>query len=370
MLVSLREYQDVDYSPLSIIMTISLIMISLVFSGSQIKTLLFSGINRLILLLLMIGIISTLLYGREDVLMVKQFIFIVFWGAVFFLFYYFSFNDSYTINETNKFYFLLLIPITILLLTSNVLRGSMGYKVSQLGNNMVFYLLTILPWLLVAKRRAIRLASVLFVLGMSVIALKRSAMASSVICTFIVIFVEFIKGNTNKMRSVCLSILFAFSAFGLMYYANGINDGAAVERVENLEEDEGSGRLERYKDVLRLLRDEDNRGKIVLGHGYRTVEDSLGESSSAHNDFLEVLYDYGIIGLLLFVLFHLALIKRVLYLRKIESEFMEGYAVSYAIFFIMSMVSHLIIYPTYFIFLTSYWGAIEGYLMTIDENER
>ena len=155
-----------------------------------------------------------------------------------------------------------------------------------------------------------------------------------------------------------------------MYYANGINDGAAVERVENLEEDEGSGRLERYKDVLRLLRDEDNRGKIVLGHGYRTVEDSLGESSSAHNDFLEVLYDYGIIGLLLFVLFHLALIKRVLYLRKIESEFMEGYAVSYAIFFIMSMVSHLIIYPTYFIFLTSYWGAIEGYLMTIDENER
>ena len=147
MLVSLREYQDVDYSPLSIIMTISLIMISLVFSGSQIKTLLFSGINRLILLLLMIGIISTLLYGREDVLMVKQFIFIVFWGAVFFLFYYFSFNDSYTINETNKFYFLLLIPITILLLTSNVLRGSMGYKVSQLGNNMVFYLLTILPWL-------------------------------------------------------------------------------------------------------------------------------------------------------------------------------------------------------------------------------
>ena len=57
MLVSLREYQDVDYSPLSIIMTISLIMISLVLAGFQIKTLLFSGINRLILLLLMIGIV-------------------------------------------------------------------------------------------------------------------------------------------------------------------------------------------------------------------------------------------------------------------------------------------------------------------------
>ena len=367
--MSLREYQDVDYSPLSILTTISLIMISLAYVVFDFKTLLFSGMNRLILLLLMIGIISTLLYGREDILMVKQIIFIVFWGAVFYLFYYFSFHDYNTINETNKFYFLLLIPITVLLLTSNVLRGSMGYKVSQLGNNMVFYLLTLLPWLLVAKRRAIRMVSILFVLAMSVITLKRSAMTSSIICTLIVIYVEFIKGNPDKIRAIFVSFLFAFSAFGLMYYANGLNDGAAVERVENLEDDEGSGRLERYKDVLGLLRDEDDRGKIVFGHGYRTVEESLGESASAHNDFLEVLYDYGIIGLLLFVLFHLSLIKRVIYLKKNESEYAEGYIVSYVIFFIMSMVSHLIIYPTYFIFLTSYWGAIEGHLMTIDENE-
>lgn len=369
--MSLREYQEVDYSPLSILTTISLIMISLAYVVFNVKTLLFSGINRLILLLLMIGIISSLLYGRENLLMIKQIIFIVYWGAVFFLFYFFTFNDSDTINETNKFYFLLLIPITILVFTSNALRGSMGYKVSQLGNNMIFYLLTVLPWLLVSKRRIFRLASVLFVLAMSVITLKRSAMTSSIICTLIVIYVEYIKGNTNKVRAICLSFLFVISAFGLMYYANSINDGAAIERVENLEDDEGSGRLERYKDVLRLLRDEDNRGKMVFGHGFRTVEVSLGEeSSSAHNDFLEVLYDYGVIGLLLFVLFHLALIKRVMYLGNVESEYAESYAVSYVIFFIMSMVSHLIIYPTYFIFLTSYWGAIEGHLMTIDENER
>jgi hypothetical protein len=31
----------------------------------------------------------------------------------------------------------------------------------------------------------------------------------------------------------------------------------------------------------------------------------------------------------------------------------------------MSFGSHLILYPTYFIFLTSFWGAIEG---VIDRN--
>lgn len=368
--MSMREYQDVDYSPLSILSTISLILMSLMLVVFQFKTLLFSGLNRLALLLMIMGIISTLLYGRDDLLLIKQIIFIVFWEAVLFLFYFLSFYDYNTINDTSRFFLILIIPITVLLLMSNVLRGSMGYKVSQLGNNMIFYLLTLLPWLLASKRQSIRLLSVLFVLAMSVFCLKRSAMMSSIICTLIVIYVEFIKGNANKVGAVCLSILFVFSAFGLMYYTNRINDGAAVERVENLEDDEGSGRLERYRDVLKLLRDEDNKGKIVFGHGYRTVEEKLGESSSAHNDFLEVLYDYGIIGLLLFALFHLSLIKRVIFLRKIESEYAEGYMVSYVIFFIMSMVSHLIIYPTYFIFLTSYWGAIEGHLIAIDENEQ
>ena len=370
MWVVLREYQDVDYSPLSMISTISLILMSIVFVLLSLTSLLYSGINRLILAITIISLTSTCLYGREDIMLLKQIIFILFWAAVFFLFYLLSFNDEKTISEGNKFYYLLLIPVTVLLLMSNVLRGSMGYKVGQLGNNMIFYLLTMLPWLLVAKERILRLITVLFVLGLSVVTMKRSAMTACVIITVSVIFLEYVKGNPNKVRAVCLGTLLALSAFGLMFYANAVNDGAAMERVENLEEDEGSGRLERYKDVIRLLRDEDIHGKLLLGHGYRTVEASLGESASAHNDFLEVSYDYGIIGLIVYALIHLALIKRLLYLRKIESVYYEGYLISYMIFFIMSMVSHLIIYPTYFIFLTSYWGAIEGHLMSIDNNDQ
>lgn len=370
MWVVLREYQDVDYSPLSMISTISLILMSIVFVLLSLTSLLYSGINRLILAITIISLTSTCLYGREDIMLLKQIIFILFWAAVFFLFYLLSFNDEKTISEGNKFYYLLLIPVTVLLLMSNVLRGSMGYKVGQLGNNMIFYLLTMLPWLLVAKERILRLLTVLFVLGLSVVTMKRSAMTACVIITVSVIFLEYVKGNPNKVRAVCLSTLLALSAFGLMFYANAVNDGAAMERVENLEEDEGSGRLERYKDVIRLLRDEDIHGKLLLGHGFRTVEASLGESASAHNDFLEVSYDYGIIGLIVYALIHLALIKRLLYLRKIESVYYEGYLISYMIFFIMSMVSHLIIYPTYFIFLTSYWGAIEGHLMSIDNNDQ
>ena len=370
MWVVLREYQDVDYSPLSMISTISLILMSIVFVLLSLTSLLYSGINRLILAITIISLVSTCLYGREDIMLLKQIIFILFWAAVFFLFYLLSFNDEKTIREGNKFFYLLLIPVTVLLLMSNVLRGSMGYKVGQLGNNMIFYLLTMLPWLLVAKERILRLITVLFVLGLSVVTMKRSAMTACVIITMSVIYLEYVKGNPNKARAVCLSLVLAFSAFGLMFYANAVNDGAAMERVENLEEDEGSGRLERYKDVIRLLRDEDIHGKLLLGHGYRTVEASLGESASAHNDFLEVSYDYGIIGLIVYALIHLALIKRLLYLRKIESVYYEGYLISYMIFFIMSMVSHLIIYPTYFIFLTSYWGAIEGHLMSIDNNDQ
>ena len=368
--MSFGEYQDLEYSPISTIATVLLTLmasISVIFNLSKILS---SRVCSLVLLQLAICYTSTFLYGNPDMQIEKQIVFITFWEAVFLLFYLLTYNDIDTINDSKRFFCLLTIPVVVLILMSNILRGAMAYDVSKMGNHMIFYLLTLLPWLMILEKRVIRLACVLFVLVMSVIALKRSAMVVSIVCALIFMYREFMKGNESKLNAFLLSAIMIVSTAGLLLISNNISEGNAIERVESLEEDEGSGRIERYKEVLSLLRDEDDGGKLVFGHGYRTVEIMLGESSSAHNDFLEVLYDYGIIGLIIYALIHLCLIKRVVYLNRSESPYAEGYIMSYVVFFTMSMVSHLIIYPTYFIILTSYWGSIEGHLITIDENER
>ena len=70
-----------------------------------------------------------------------------------------------------------------------------------------------------------------------------------------------------------------------------------TNRFEAMNEDEGNGRLDIYSDVFVQYLDSDLFSQL-FGHGYNMVSVVL-KGPSAHNDFLEVLYDYGIIGFII-----------------------------------------------------------------------
>ena len=94
--------------------------------------------------------------------------------------------------------------------------------------------------------------------------------------------------------------------------------------------------------------------------GFDTVKGKdITMALSAHNDFLEVLYDFGAIGFIFYVLIHLSLIKWTLRLFRARSELAFPVLISYVCFIVMSMVSHLILYPTYFGLLTAFWAYAE-----------
>jgi hypothetical protein len=101
--------------------------------------------------------------------------------------------------------------------------------------------------------------------------------------------------------------------------------------------------------------------QILLGSGHRSTAIDRGIlSQTAHNDYLEVLYDYGIIGLLLYIYFTLLIVKRLIKLSKTGGRYFHAYFSAFLIFLVMSMVSHLIIYPTYFAFISVLWGITEA----------
>ena len=81
---------------------------------------------------------------------------------------------------------------------------------------------------------------------------------------------------------------------------------------------------------------------------------------SAHNDFLEVLYDYGLIIFILYLALWYYVIKRLVYHIRINSIYSLPYFCSFAIFLLLSMVSHLILYASYFNYLVMFWGCMEG----------
>ena len=98
----------------------------------------------------------------------------------------------------------------------------------------------------------------------------------------------------------------------------------------------------------------------MFGHGYNSVMDTVLWGLSSHCDYLEILYNYGIVAEILFIYFILILIKKAVRLVRVNSIYGNGYISSVVIFLVASLPSHMLTYSTYFLSICFFWGYMES----------
>ena len=130
--------------------------------------------------------------------------------------------------------------------------------------------------------------------------------------------------------------------------SNDSNKENVFERFENIEKDKGSGRLEVWEITSSMIVDQDII-KLFVGNGYNTVLRDSRLQLSAHNDFLEVAYDYGLIGLFLYVCAFISLGLYIVKMILTRSKYAPSAAMLFIIYSAQSLISHIIIY---------YWANI------------
>jgi O-antigen ligase len=138
------------------------------------------------------------------------------------------------------------------------------------------------------------------------------------------------------------------------------NESLLYTRFENIKNDQAGGRLSLYEEVIKL-QSKATFTELFLGHGHNTVRLYTQGKLSAHNDFLEVLFDYGILVLILYITMTFSLWYKSYKFLKSKSSYAPSFIVSCSIFTLFSLSSHLMLYPTHFIFLTAFWGTILGF---------
>lgn len=362
-IVVFREYfQMMEYSPVSAYAMILLVAYSLYLIISTPILRKWPALNMMIFLMLVLGLVDALIYGYPQMPMLKLVLTVSLWEVIYFTFYQMQVTDRKFIISARKFFLILFVPIVLLFILSQTIRFSMlSWFVGREGNNMVFYILTMIPWILLIDSKKVKTSILLLATFISIFSLKRSAIIATLLIDCVYLYIEFIKSSSNKAKMIVFGLVligvFSLSA----YLANNFSDNIAFTRMNSIKEDEGSGRIDRWHDAWNLIKSESSLDAILLGHGYCGVEIALNNPfSSAHNDFLEVIYDFGWISLLVYVFIHFLIIKRLISIVRYNKSYQVSYISSYIIFITLSMVSHLVIYPTYFIFLTSFWGAIEG----------
>ena len=226
------------------------------------------------------------------------------------------------------------------------------------GDNAVFYPLMMLPWVACMSSTAKRWIMIAIISLCAITALKRSGIIILFISVILLYYSNFIYKKRIQPKTILTAIFILVGVFVIFHYkADSISD--VSQRFEMMSEDGGSGRDEIYKDVINRYKDGDLTQQL-FGRGFDSVRGKDREMSlSAHNDFLEVMYDFGLLGLLLYVLIHFSLIKWTIRLFRTGSQLAFPVFISYICFLVMSLVSHLIIYPTYFGLLIAFWAYAE-----------
>lgn len=274
-----------------------------------------------------------------------------YWVSIFFLF----FRKGFTIQE-NKISNNIITIFIIMFVSYLINRVLFPATDISIGYNSCFYPLMMLPWLTLIKDRTWKW-SCLILLGVAVLlSVKRSCTIIYILSIALIYYNDFLSKGRFNITQLFKGIIIL--SIGYIIINNSGRFNIIQDRFSSIEEDGGSGRDRVFEDVIYRFNNFGFEDQI-FGRGYNMVRIEDTQTFvpiSAHNDFLEVLYDYGYIGITIFVLIHLSII--ILGIKRYRRNSSDSIAiiVSYICFFIMSMVSHLMIYPTYIAFLASFWG--------------
>lgn len=227
------------------------------------------------------------------------------------------------------------------------------------GDNSVFFVLLMIPWISLVSNNSKRWLATILIVLCSIVSLKRSAIIIGLSSSALIYFRDFLWRRKKSVATLFGAVIIVMLAVGIMYTQSETIDKVS-QRFEQVEDDGGSGRDVIYADVINRY----EQGSIiqkVFGRGFDSVrrDSTFFVPVSAHNDFLEVLYDFGIIGFVIYVMIHLSLIKWNIRLVRQRSPLGFPVMISYVCFIVMSMVSHLVLYPTYFAILVSFWAFAE-----------
>ena len=151
-------------------------------------------------------------------------------------------------------------------------------------------------------------------------------------------------------------IVAVYVMYEVSYYLDSSLGLGIYDRLNRLETDDGSGRGRMYVAVWQGIRNS-NWFDVLFGHGMNSAGRVAG-AGYAHNDFLEVLYDYGVVSFVCIVVYFVSLIRYAIQMIIRKSPYAPAFAFSMVIGITLSMFSYFLIFYTFVTCIMAFWGYV------------
>lgn len=224
-----------------------------------------------------------------------------------------------------------------------------------------YYTLFFLPFALLSDKKVIKWGGTVLVLYTLLLCMKRTGFVAFVAAIIVYILVEYRSApkGSRKRVFVLLGGLLALTAMYFFIMENTKGTFSVIDRLLSTGQTSNEGRKDVWPVVINMI-SHSNIIEWIFGHGFDTVIENSPLALSAHCDFLEVIYDYGVSGLLLYLTFYKRLWDGFIKMYRQGSELTAPMGATFVIAFVVSIFSHLIIFPTYFLGFCLFWGLAMG----------
>ena len=158
------------------------------------------------------------------------------------------------------------------------------------------------------------------------------------------------------LKFVIIFVVMLIVAYGINYWFAS-SDSVIAERMSRLDEEGVGSRTVIWKIVLNRIINS-NPIALLFGHGYDAVGLLSKDHLGSHNDFLEVLYDFGIIAFCAYCAMYVKLFTKVRRLIKCHSIYAAPLGMSLTILLIESMSSQIVTAPFFGVMFSMTWAYI------------
>jgi len=265
--------------------------------------------------------------------------------------------------KTNQRLFFILTAVTAYFFCYNLVSGR-KYSADFLKIGSVLYLTMLLPWISILNNKTLKYILLAGLSCLALFSMKRSALLQISIGGFFYVLIQNMIVERRKRGLFLFLIPFILlGLFQILIYVNRSTSGALFERIQDLQGDRGSGRFGIWTDLWWQYKTWPFINQIG-GKGYYLTHEYLG-GMRAHNDFIEAILAYGIIGFLANVFFNIYLSVKAAGMVLRRHPYAASFVFGVISFWILSMVS----YNLYTMYWSLYLMAFLGYICGIDQQD-
>lgn len=259
--------------------------------------------------------------------------------------------------------FVAIIVINMYFTYLNIFNRVVSVNIEEIGvSNIVFWSFCSIPAVFLINNPLYRNTLITIIAIICLFTMKRSAF----IALLLILFFYYLSSKRIKRKFVNnnKALVYAVCCIGLIVLVYKFQDqfleiwNRNVNRINSIQEDRGSNRLTVWEDVINAF-DYNSIAEWIIGNGMGSTL-FKAKHTTAHNDFLTVLFEFGIVGVIFYIIFIVKVVKRMILFWKSYSEYTMCLVSSVIILLVVGNVGDMFTCYSYLAYIMILLGAIEA----------